>query len=64
MNLSDFDYHLPQSFIAQEPLEPRDSSKLMRLGRSTGVIAHSTFRDIVDLLLEITTLRLFVDWPS
>lgn len=50
MNLSDFDYDLPESFIAQEPLEPRDSSKLMRLDRQTGAIAHSTFRDIVDLI--------------
>ena len=50
MNLSDFDYDLPESFIAQEPLEPRDSSKLMRLDRHTGTIAHNTFRDIVDYI--------------
>ncbi|MBA3869356.1 MAG: tRNA preQ1(34) S-adenosylmethionine ribosyltransferase-isomerase QueA [Anaerolineae bacterium] len=50
MNLSDFDYDLPQSFIAQEPLEPRDSSKLMRMDRHTGAIAHSIFRDIVDFI--------------
>ena len=50
MNLSDFDYDLPQSFIAQEPLEPRDSSKLMRLDRHSGAIAHCIFRDIVDFI--------------
>src|SRR5690242_7306197 len=50
MNLSEFDYELPQSFIAQEPLEPRDSSKLMRLDRQSGAIAHSTFRHIVDFI--------------
>lgn len=50
MNLTDFDYDLPESFIAQEPLEPRDSSKLMRLDRHTGAIAHNTFRDIVDFI--------------
>lgn len=50
MNLSDFDYNLPESFIAQEPLEPRDSSKLMRLDRHTGAIAHNTFRDIIDYI--------------
>lgn len=50
MNLTDFDYDLPDSFIAQEPLEPRDSSKLMRLDRHSGAISHNTFRDIVDFI--------------
>ncbi|MAS34218.1 MAG: tRNA preQ1(34) S-adenosylmethionine ribosyltransferase-isomerase QueA [Anaerolineaceae bacterium] len=46
MNVSDFDYDLPESYIAQTPLEPRDSSKLMLLGRQSGSIEHRTFRDI------------------
>ncbi|MDQ7027480.1 MAG: tRNA preQ1(34) S-adenosylmethionine ribosyltransferase-isomerase QueA [Anaerolineae bacterium] len=50
MNVSDFDYTLPESFIAQEPLEPRDSSKLMVLNRQTGAIKHHIFRDIVDMI--------------
>ncbi|MCA0453088.1 MAG: tRNA preQ1(34) S-adenosylmethionine ribosyltransferase-isomerase QueA [Chloroflexi bacterium] len=50
MNLTDFDYDLPESFIAQEPLEPRDSSKLMRLNRQTGAISHHIFRDILDFI--------------
>ena len=31
-NKSDFDYYLPESLIAQKPLEPRDSSRVMVLG--------------------------------
>jgi len=50
MNLTDFDYDLPESFIAQEPLEPRDSSKLMRLNRHTGQIEHHIFRDIINFI--------------
>lgn len=50
MNLSDFDYELPESFIAQTPVEPRDSSRLMVLDRQTGVIQHRIFRDIVGYL--------------
>lgn len=50
MRLSDFDYELPEHFIAQEPLEPRDASKLMHLDRASGTIQHSIFRDISSLL--------------
>jgi len=50
MKVSDFDYDLPESFIAQEPLEPRDASRLMVLDRHSGHIQHHIFREIVDLL--------------
>lgn len=50
MNVTDFDYNLPESFIAQTPLEPRDSSKLMLLNRQTGEIQHHIFRDILDYI--------------
>ena len=50
MRLSDFDYDLPESFIAQTPVEPRDSSRLMLLDRRTGAIEHRVFRDILDLI--------------
>ncbi len=50
MKLSEFDYTLPESFIAQFPLEPRDSSKLMLLDKTTGEIHHRHFYDIVDYL--------------
>lgn len=50
MQLSDFDYDLPESFIAQTPAEPRDASRLMVLNRETGSIEHRIFRDIGDYL--------------
>ena len=50
MNVADFDYHLPPERIAQTPVEPRHTSRLMVVNRATGNIAHHTFRDIVNLL--------------
>ncbi len=46
MKTSDFDYELPEAFIAQIPLEPRDSSRLLVLHRDTGQIEHRIFREI------------------
>lgn len=48
MKLSDFDYDLPDEFIAQTPLEPRDSSRLMVLHRDTQQLEHQVFRDVLD----------------
>jgi S-adenosylmethionine:tRNA ribosyltransferase-isomerase len=45
-----FDYNLPQSFIAQQPAEPRDSSRLLVLHRATGRIEHHSFREIGEYL--------------
>jgi S-adenosylmethionine:tRNA ribosyltransferase-isomerase len=45
-----FDYNLPPSFIAQQPAEPRDSSRLLVLERATGRIEHSIFREIAAYL--------------
>lgn len=50
MKLSEFDYNLPDSFIAQTPVEPRDSSKLMVLDRQTQAIAHHHFYDLPQFL--------------
>ncbi len=50
MKTSDFDYDLPESFIAQTPVEPRDSSRLMVLNRSTGALEHRIFREIGEYL--------------
>jgi S-adenosylmethionine:tRNA ribosyltransferase-isomerase len=50
LKTSDFDYHLPESSIAQTPLEPRDSSRLLVLHRRSGGLEHRLFRDIVDYL--------------
>jgi len=46
MKTSDFDYDLPESFIAQKPVEPRDSSRLLVLHRDTGQIEHSVFNQV------------------
>lgn len=45
-----FGYTLPQELIAQEPLEQRDSSRLLVLSRQSGSIKHQVFRDIKDYL--------------
>ena len=50
MKTSDFDYHLPESSIAQKPVEPRDSSRLLVLHRDTGELEHRIFRDVTDYL--------------
>src|SRR3989338_5839693 len=50
MQTSDFDYHLPQSLIAQHPIEPRDHSKMMVVDRKNKTITHQHFFDIVDYL--------------
>jgi S-adenosylmethionine:tRNA ribosyltransferase-isomerase len=50
MKLSAFDYHLPKEKIAQTPIEPRDSSKLMVISKINGSIQHKIFNQIVDLL--------------
>jgi S-adenosylmethionine:tRNA ribosyltransferase-isomerase len=48
--LSDFDYHLPAELIAQEPVSPRDHSRLLLLDKKSGEMEHRHFYDIVDYL--------------
>jgi S-adenosylmethionine:tRNA ribosyltransferase-isomerase len=60
MRLSDFDYPLPPEFIAQEPLEPRDSSRLLVLDRAGGSARHAVFREI-GTFLEPGDLLVFND---
>ena len=50
LKTKDFYYDLPQELIAQTPIEPRDSSRLLTLNKKTGEIAHSHFHDITDWL--------------
>ncbi len=50
MKLEDFDFNLPVELIAQHPVEPRDSSRLMVVDRSTGNIKHQVFRELPGLL--------------
>ena len=49
---SDFYYDLPEELIAQEPIEPRDSSRMLMLDRATGEHTDAHFYDIVDRLQE------------
>lgn len=46
MQLSDFDYVLPEQCIAQTPLEPRDASRLLVLNRATGALEHRHFYEV------------------
>ena len=46
----EFDYTLPPDRIAQTPVEPRDTSRLMVVERKTGHIAHHRFYELPDIL--------------
>lgn len=46
MRTADFDYHLPEELIAQQPLADRAASRLMVVDRATGEIIHDQFRHI------------------
>jgi S-adenosylmethionine:tRNA ribosyltransferase-isomerase len=54
INLEDYTYHLPSEKIAQNPLEKRDSSKLLVYKK--GTISHHHFTEITDFLSEDYTL--------
>ncbi|PRR81226.1 tRNA preQ1(34) S-adenosylmethionine ribosyltransferase-isomerase QueA [Clostridium vincentii] len=58
MNVSDFNFNLPEGLIAQHPLEKRDESRLMVLDKKTGEIQHEKFYDIIDYLKTGDTLVL------
>lgn len=72
--LSDYTYDLPDELIAQEPIEPRDASRLLVLRRSSGEIEHRMFRDVPNLLepgdllvlndTRVTALRLIGTRPT
>lgn len=49
MRTADFDYDLPESYIAQAPADPRDSCKLMVVHKD-GALEHRIFRDVIDYL--------------
>lgn len=50
MLVSDFDFHLPDELIAQEPLATRDASRMLCVDRSTGQWSDSRFRDFPERL--------------
>lgn len=50
MKTAEFDYLLPPERIAQTPVEPRDSSRLMTVDRRTGHLGHHHFRELPQFL--------------
>jgi S-adenosylmethionine:tRNA ribosyltransferase-isomerase len=48
--VSDFQFHLPDELIAQEPLAGRDQSRMLHLPRTTGEYADRLFHDFPGLL--------------
>ena len=48
MKRSDFFYDLPQELIAQTPVEPRDSSRMLVMNKKSGEISHRIFKDITE----------------
>ena len=50
MNVSDFDFHLPDELIAQEPPPARGDSRLLVLNRGSGAIEHATFAQLATFL--------------
>ena len=49
MQISDFDYDLPEALVAQAPVTPRDASRLLVLA-ADGPALHRRFSDLADLL--------------
>src|SRR3954454_15232921 len=50
MRLDEFDYALPESSIAQTPVEPRDAARLLVLDRQSEALIDRHVRDLPDLL--------------
>jgi S-adenosylmethionine:tRNA ribosyltransferase-isomerase len=58
MNLSDFDYNLPNELIARYPLPNRSESRLLCLDGRDGAIQHRHFSNLLDLLTDKVLLVL------
>lgn len=52
MKKTDFYYDLPEELIAQTPVEPRNSSRLMAINKTDGSIEHKHFYDLPEYLRE------------
>jgi S-adenosylmethionine:tRNA ribosyltransferase-isomerase len=50
MNISEFDFDLPEELIAQHAVNPRDHSKLLVLNKEKKEIEHKRFYNIIDYL--------------
>jgi len=47
-----YDYELPEGFIATTPVHPRDEAKLLVYDRKKDTVTHSTFKHLLDFLPE------------
>ena len=56
MQVSEYDYELPEELIAQMPADKRENSRMLVLNPEEQTIEHKHFYDIVDLLDENTLL--------
>ncbi|MBT8344025.1 MAG: tRNA preQ1(34) S-adenosylmethionine ribosyltransferase-isomerase QueA [Sulfurovum sp.] len=45
-----YDYELPEGFIATTPVHPRDHAKLLVYHRKTDTVTHTTFQHLLDFL--------------
>lgn len=52
LSVADFDYELPDRLVAQQPMEPRDHSRLLVVHRDSGAIEHHHFYDLPTFLNE------------
>lgn len=52
MRTDDFDYELPKHLIAQHPIEPRDSARLLVLHRQSGQIDHRSFAELGEYVVK------------
>lgn len=50
MQRHEFYYDLPQELIAQEPVEPRDHSRILVMDRGTGQVKDDRFYSILEYL--------------
>ncbi|KKK54253.1 hypothetical protein LCGC14_3086610 [marine sediment metagenome] len=61
MRRDDFDYYLPRELIAQRPLVPRDSSRLLILHRHRKQIEHRKFHHIIEFLKNLEEKELYLE---
>ena len=58
--LSEFDYELPESLIAQTPIEPRNASRFMILNPATKEILHERFYDLKNFAAQSAFVQLIL----
>jgi S-adenosylmethionine:tRNA ribosyltransferase-isomerase len=50
VQVSEFNFHLPEELIAQEPLADRSGSRMLHLNRASGTLSDLLFTNLPDLL--------------